>query len=430
MSIKIGFKRGEILKMKKFNVVLCAMALLGTTVLGVCSTYTSGNNNKITNNNAVVRTGANAIEDSNYFDSIVSSHDDVAYKTVAKKYISSEALNGYETVSLFDSDEYLITYEVTTNLDDLTMNLSVYFDNTNEHIIENFTGVPMINYNDEEDFLFTIDDMHIFLSEFELLIDQEQCSWFGDFCNWLFGGISPSVAFHKAVNVTMCALECMEPAIKVLILAEDYCFSYGFDVLFETYLVVKDCVYIKNYAENSKKTQPSGYVYGQNSYSDWKFGSSDMAYAGCEVIAGYNLAYALGIDCSLAKTIFLYESLGIEFGIFQGYFGSNPYQISYFLDFAEISYERINDYNVLEEKINNSKNYYIILSRWNNDSWGSAIHTFMIDKDVNRKYKLKAYNYDCYKTSSTTDTNDYSEDYFDSPESIWSTFICAYFISK
>ena len=420
--------------MKKFNIVLGAMALLGTTVLGVCSTYTNNSNNKITNNNAIVRTGANAVEDSNYFDSIVSSHDDVAYKTIAKKYISSEALNGYETVSLFDSDEYLITYEVTTSLDDLTMNLSVYFDNTNEHIIENFIGVPMVNYNDEEDFLFTIDDMHIFLSEFELLIDQEQCSFFGELCNawnWFWGKVvdNSGIAFHKTVNVAMRGLECMEPAIKALISAKCYCFESGLDVLFETYLVVKDCIYTINYEENSKKTQPSDYVYGQDSYGDWKFGSSDLAFAGCEVIAGYNLAHALEIDCSLAETIFLYESLGIELGTFQGYFGSNPYQISYFLDFAEISYERINNCNALEEKINDSENYYIILSRWNNDGWGSAIHTFMIDKDVNRNYKFKAYNYYGSFKSSTYDRNDY-KDYFNSSSSIWSTFICAYFISK
>ena len=411
--------------MKKFNIVLGAMALLGTTVLGVCSTYTNNSNNKITNNNAIVRTGANAVEDSNYFDSIVSSHDDVAYKTIAKKYISSEALNGYETVSLFDSDEYLITYEVTTSLDDLTMNLSVYFDNTNEHIIENFIGVPMVNYNDEEDFLFTIDDMHIFLSEFELLIDQEQCSWFG----WLMNEIAIAAGrtFHFASNTAMFALECLEPAIKILITAKFFCFASGLDVLFETYLVVKDCIYTINYEENSKKPQPSGYVYGQDSYINWGFGFTNLAQAGCEVIAGYNLAHALGINCSLAETIFLYESLGIEFGSVQGILGSNPYQISYFLNFAEIPFNRAISFTTFEKKMNDNNNYYIILSRWNNDYCDAEIHTFMIDKDVNRNYRFKAYNYNCYKTSSTTDTNDYSK-YFSSP--IWSTYICAYFISK
>ncbi|MCR5786087.1 MAG: hypothetical protein K6G28_00075 [Acholeplasmatales bacterium] len=355
---------------------------------------------------ASIRTGNGLIEDSNYFESIVCTNDDVEYKTVAKKKVSYQALSDYDSVSLMDG-EYLITYEVTTNLETTTMILEVYFDNTKEKIVENFVGVPMTNYNDEEDILFTVDDSHIFLSELNSLNEQEQCSWFGNI-------------LHKALNVGMIALSYIEPAIKILVYTSE-------NVLALLYTTVKNTSYLINYGINSNKTQPTGYVYGQNSYSNWNFGFSNMAYAGCEVIAGYNLAHAKGRNYTLADTIFLYESLGIEIGIAQGFFGSNPYQISYFLNATGISYNKVTSYKTFEKYMNNSTDYYVILSAWNGEGKGDMVHTYMIDKDSSFSNKYHAYNYDCWRTSNTTDTNNYL-DYIGGK--ISNTFMCAYFVLK
>ena len=384
---------------KKFINVVMSVALFMICSIGLSS---CSSNEK---ENASIRTGSSLYEDNNYFESIICSNDDVEYKTVAKKRISYQALSDYESVSFAD-DEYLITYEVTTNLETSTMMLEVYFDNTKETIIENFVGIPMTNYNDEEDILFTVDDSHIFLSELNSLNEQEKCSWFGNI-------------LHKTLNTGMIALSYIEPAIKILVYTSD-------NVLALLYTTVKNTSYIVNYEINSNKTQPIGYVYGQKLYSDWKFGFSDMAYAGCEVIAGYNLAHAKGRNYTLADTIFLYESLGIEIGIAQGFFGSNPYQISYFLKSTGISYNKVTSYKTFEKYMNDSTDYYIILSAWNGEDKGDKVHTFMIDKETNRSKKFNAYNYRT-GSSTTSDTNNYS-DYFGGK--ISNTFMCAYFVSK
>ena len=387
--------------MKRITKLFCCLILLTLSIIGL-SSCNKNNNQEI----ALTRTGKIISYGDEYFDSVVETNNDDLYKTVAKKKISSDALEGFESVSLYE-DEYLITYEVCTNLSDRTVVLNVYFDSTNEHIIENFTGVPMINYSNEEDILFTIDSEHIFLSELNNLSSQEQCSWFGN-------------ALHKVLNADMQTLSYIEPSIKILVFVKA-------NILERLYNIVKNVSYISNYKSNSKKAQPQGYVYGQGSFSDWKFGYSNMAYAGCEVIAGYNLAHAIGRDFTLADTIFLYESLGIEIGIAQGFFGSNPYQISYFLNSTGISYNKVTNYKTFKKYMENKNDYYVILSRWNGESAKDMIHTFMIDKDSNYgSNKYHAYNY-YSKENVTTDVSDYNK-YFEGR--INKTYICAYFVSK
>lgn len=132
------------------------------------------------------------------------------------------------------------------------------------------------------------------MSELNNLSSIEQCSWFGN-------------ALHKILNADMQTLSYIEPSIKILVYTSK-------NVLELLYTTVKNVSYIANYSKNRNRLQPQSYVYGQDAYGDWNFGFSNLAYAGCEVIAGYNLARAAGRDYTLADIIFLYESLGIEIG--------------------------------------------------------------------------------------------------------------------
>ncbi len=138
------------------------------------------------------------------------------------------------------------------------------------------------------------------------------------------------------------------------------------------------------------------------------------------------MAYALGRNYTLAETIFLYESLGIEIGIAQGFFGSNPYQISYFLAATGIPYKKALSYKAFKKYMEDDKDYFVILSRWNGENANSQIHTFMIDKDKNYTYKFHAYNYSIYENDSTKKDNYLG--YFGA--SISNTYICAYFVTK
>lgn len=77
--------------------------------------------------------------------------------------------------------------------------------------------------------------------------------------------------------------------------------------------------------------------------------------------------------------------------------------------------------------MDDENDYYVILSRWNNESAGAMVHTFMIDKDSSFSYKYSAYNYDTWKTTDTTDKDDYLK-FFNGE--ISNTFMCAYFVLK
>lgn len=90
-----------------------------------------------------------------------------------------------------------------------------------------------------------------------------------------------------------------------------------------------------------------------------------------------------------------------------------------------MSYKKVTKYKNFENFMDDGNDYYVILSRWNNESAGAMIHTFMIDKDCDYSKKYHAYNEKYQNTSR--DTNDYG-DYFGG--SINNTFICAYFVSK
>lgn len=385
------------------------LTLFGITASNIISMFCSlyGTNKNIYEGNvAASRSGTLNIENTDpYFEYFEENNNDIEYKTIGKKKISSASLLEYETVSLLDDADYLITYEVIANVEESAVTLNVYFDSTNERIIEDFTGIPMTNYNDESDVLFNVDNQHIFLSDILNLSAQEQCSWFGNI-------------LHKTLNAGMAAFTYIEPVIKI--------FTYSREnILALIYNTVKNANYLVNYEINSSKNQPNGFVYRQDRLSSWNFGATNLKEAGCEVIAGYNLAYAKGRDFSLADTIFLYESLGIEIGIAQGFFGSNPYQISYFLSALYMNYKKITNYKTFENYMNDGNDYYIILSRWENENAGAMVHTFMIDKDNDYIKKFHAYNEQYINTF--TSSNNY-KDYFNG--TVGNTFICAYFVSK
>lgn len=357
-------------------------------------------------NEGIVRKGQVMVDEFKMFDSITETINNNNYIKTAKKKVSAKYLSGFESVSLTNEDEYIITYEVVFNVDNYNVTLNVFFEITGEVIIENFEGFSMKNYNDEQDILFNIDGEHIFLSEIQNLSGIEQCS--------LFGNI-----LHKSLNAGLLASSYLEPAIDILVLTNKEI----------TNLITKSIVDIdqkRNYNYNKELPQPSGFVYGQKKYADWKFGYSNLSYAGCEVIAGYNVAKALGKNYTLAQVVLLYEALGIEIGAAQGYFGSNPYQISYFLKSTGISYTRVNNYKTFESKMKYSKDCYVILSLWTDESADSMIHTFMIDKENGRDAKFYVYNYKGSQTA-VKKFSDYTSLF---AGDIKDTYICAYFIDK
>ena len=97
------------------------LTLFGITASNIISMFCSlyGTNKNIYEGNvAASRSGTLNIENTDpYFEYFEENNNDIEYKTIGKKKISSASLLEYETVSLLDDADYLITYEVIANVE-------------------------------------------------------------------------------------------------------------------------------------------------------------------------------------------------------------------------------------------------------------------------------------------------------------------------
>lgn len=389
------------------------MKKLIISILGLMlPTIISSNN--IGANESVIRSGEANVSEVNYFDDFKETTQDDIYYINALKSFDSSICSEFDLVSL-DKDELIVNYDVVCNLNDGIITLEVYYDSIEESIVEDFNGIIMKNYNDQYDILFNIDEEHIYLSELLELEEYEQCSKLSTKLKKIWGN-----ALHKSLNAYMLRMTVLEPCIKVL----NYVGTGIAGILASASL---NYIYGNNYKHNKSLTQPSGYVYGQSYYSNFKYGSTNLSNTGCEVVAGYNLAYAKGYDYSLADVTYLYEYLGIEIINAQGYFGANPYQISYFLKNVGIEYSRVLNYKTFNNYMEDNNDYYVILSQWNSEYATSGLHTFMVDKTCyGTSKKYIAYNFHNYYNYSD-EYDDYSK-LFESSEK--NTFICAFIVEK
>lgn len=182
--------------MKKTMIMLVAAFLLA----GI-GTF---NKTRTNINDAVVRSAGPELEGMDGFDSFDEEREEGLYRALAKKRVSRKSLLGYETVSLGESDTYVISYEVVADTQSEMVRLDVFFDDGGESIVEDFTGIPMKNHEDEDDILFCIDGERIFLSELSEMLEGERCSWLGNIV-------------HGAINAGLLAAEILEPMVRFLV---------------------------------------------------------------------------------------------------------------------------------------------------------------------------------------------------------------------
>lgn len=155
----------------------------------------------------------------------------------------------------------------------------------------------------------------------------------------------------------------------------------SFQKLFHSTL--KLCV--KHFVENEeivKKYQQSTeddslYIEDQKALSEMKYGKSTMSYAGCEVIATYNVLKYLGHKPYLPAIILEYERDGM---IFSGRFGTSPLAISdYFENHGfKVDYTPyVDDFDYMAEVED-----ALILTYYNNkNDIFAQIHTIAITRD-------------------------------------------------
>lgn len=139
---------------------------------------------------------------------------------------------------------------------------------------------------------------------------------------------------------------------------------------------------------------------------NYRFGFTTFSGVGCEVASAYNAMIALGKTEMLSETIYSFEKWAIEFAIAWGKFGSNPLQISTYLNKKGIGCSKITNYNNFKSQVEKQANCHIIMSRWNN-SWTDGLHTFYIKKQDSKYYSYNwVYSYATVDRNNIDDFND------------------------
>lgn len=155
--------------------------------------------------------------------------------------------------------------------------------------------------------------------------------------------------------------------------------------------------YAANYTHNTSLTQPSGYIMGQESYSNFRLGAASFGNVGCEVAATYNALKAIGRLPSLPSIIRTFETSG--YILVNGYGGADPFAIEEYFDSAGVNYIQYAEntsYLSFKNKVssNDSNVWAYIVSFWTNGI-KTSLHTVMFTVDSNgRLHTYNRYNDD------------------------------------
>ncbi|MCR5651626.1 MAG: hypothetical protein K6F86_10635 [Lachnospiraceae bacterium] len=124
-------------------------------------------------------------------------------------------------------------------------------------------------------------------------------------------------------------------------------------------------------------TGKDGFIENQHAMKDLMFGKTDMAYAGCEIIAVYNALLSLGFPKDLPELISTFEKKGSVLG---GRFGTSPYALYRYLskvfDNVSFSFKR-RDF----EKLAQDSRVFIITYYNDAKDIMQQIHTVCVTKD-------------------------------------------------
>lgn len=132
-----------------------------------------------------------------------------------------------------------------------------------------------------------------------------------------------------------------------------------------------------SFGESDSKKVFSGFLEKQNNYSSIAYGRSDMAYAGCEIIAVYNALLKLDLTANLRELIEDFERDGM---VLSGRFGTAPYAIRDYLKGRGLNVETEFDPERYDELARRSVVSILMLYNDRRNIF-QKIHTVCITKD-------------------------------------------------
>lgn len=130
-----------------------------------------------------------------------------------------------------------------------------------------------------------------------------------------------------------------------------------------------------------------GLIENQKELGYLRFGKTTMAYAGCEILAVYNVLYSLGTKANLADLIHTFEHDGM---VLSGRFGTAPKAISDFFNKRGYTVKMSQKEKDFEAIASQSKN--MILTMYNNRfNIMDEVHTVCITKAEDGLYAHNVY---------------------------------------
>lgn len=168
----------------------------------------------------------------------------------------------------------------------------------------------------------------------------------------------------------------------------------------------------KNAAINEKKLEKrqgftaKDYIENQAEWGEIQFGSSTMAYSGCEIMAVYNALHALGKEMALQDMVELISAFERKGAVLQGTWGCSSYAVYNY--FVEHGYETAFTCSRNMKRINEigERCDTVVLTAYNNQyDIRSMIHTISVTKDENGHYTM----HNAYKRNKAGEYAAYGE---------------------
>lgn len=141
--------------------------------------------------------------------------------------------------------------------------------------------------------------------------------------------------------------------------------------------------------ENADFFTAGSYIENQIKWNDVRFGSSTMAYSGCEIMAVYNALYTLGKEMTVRDMVELISAFERKGAVLRGKWGCSSYAVYEY--FSKRGYETVftcsKDMRRVNEIGENCET--VIVTAYNNRyDVRSMIHTISVTRDGNGYYTL------------------------------------------
>ena len=267
------------------------------------------------------------------------------------------------------------------------MTISAELQNeTNEIIVDEIYGMGFINADGNIDAVMNVEGESVLLSDMQNAGMIENCGWLSR----LIKAAAVATVTSAVTAVVVATAGTGAGAVAAVTVATNTAVTVH---------VTEKAIAIANKKHNSKNTEPTGYINGQDNYSNWKCGAKNLKHNGCGVIAAYNVMRKLGKTKKLTDIIYDFDVRSGSLAI--GMFGADPTHFGTYFSANGLKYSKYYNFDSLQSALSKMKeNQVALVCAWNSSSFSEGAHYFAVEKTRSGNYK--AYNF--YNDSTSHET--------------------------